>query len=92
MQVTFGLVISSDIVMAAYLYSLVPPTHYLSFTALVAASGLVGYVLAAELSQILLLLGCSLTSLFYVSLATVGTSAILTLFLPASALSNAHKV
>lgn len=81
LQVTFGLAMASDVVVAAYLYSLVPADEFLPLTALVAASGLLGYVLAAELSQAMLWGGCSLPSLFYVSAATVGTSAVLSLWL-----------
>lgn len=89
-QVAFGLVLSADIVLAAYIYQLVPPRDFVAATAVASAASLLGLVLGAESSEILLALGASLTSLFYISLATVSSSAVLTLWLPASSASVAR--
>lgn len=90
MQVAFGLALSADIVLAAYIYQLVPPRNFVAVTAVASAASLLGLVLGAESSEILLALGVSLTSLFYISLATVSSSAVLTLWLPASSASVAR--
>lgn len=84
MQVIFGLVLASDIVMASYIYKLVEPSDFVAATAVASAASLLGLVLGAESSEILIALGTSLTSLFYVSLFTVTGSAVLTLWLPAT--------
>jgi hypothetical protein len=73
---------AGDVLLDAFVFHLVDRADFMRASAIMAAVPLAGTVLSAELSEGLRAFGAQLPVLFWLSLATVGTSVVLTVWLP----------
>jgi hypothetical protein len=82
LQASFGIVMAGDVVLDAFVFQNVPESAFMRAAAITSAATSFGYFLASELGQIILMLGGSLLSLFYISLAAILVATGFTLALP----------
>ena len=73
---------AGDVLFDSFVYNLVPPSHFVRGSALVATLPLLATVASAELGELCRALGLPLQGLFWISLGAVGTAAALTMWLP----------